>query len=223
MEQITAKFSKAFRSQRLIYRAVEPQDMPLVSRMLWDPVNLGFGDPTLYMPLSNTVGTMIVQKGLEMSMLAVLVCLPQTQDSDPNLPGTSLRTAQETAIPIGSITLSKPIAPKTDHWRCTKLGVGIAEEHQGNGYGPEAINWALDWAFEFAGMHRVELSTASYNEKAIRMYKTLGFTEEGRKREAIYMDRKWWDMVDFGILEGDWEKVRGRGRKRDHVERLTRV
>ncbi|KAK4649901.1 hypothetical protein QC762_704100 [Podospora pseudocomata] len=213
MESLTAKFTTAFRSERLIYRAIDMQDIPLVARMLWDPVNQGFGDPTLYTPLSGTVGSVMVQKGLEASLLAVLICLPNPQaqqDVAPGLPGNSLRAAQESAIPIGSLMLGKPTAPQTDHWRWTRMGLGVAEEHQGNGYGKEAVNWALDWAFEFAGMHRVELTTASYNDRAIAMYKSLGFKEEGRKRETIYMDRRWWDMVEFGILEGEWEALRGK-------------
>ncbi|KAK3985869.1 acyl-CoA N-acyltransferase [Cladorrhinum sp. PSN332] len=214
MEDIKSKFSTAFRSERLIYRAIDMQDIPLVARMLWDPVNQGFGDPTLYTPLSGTVGAVMVQKGLEASLLSVLICLPNPQqpESDPSLPGNSLRAAQESAIPIGSLMLGKPTAPKTDHWRWTTLGVGIAEEHQDKGYGSEAVNWALDWAFSFAGMHRVELMTASYNDRAIKMYKQLGFKEEGRKRETIYMDRRWWDMVQFGILEGEWEALGANGR-----------
>ncbi|KAK4459689.1 acyl-CoA N-acyltransferase [Cladorrhinum samala] len=213
MADIKSRFATAFRSERLIYRAIDMQDIPLVARMLWDPVNQGYGDPTLYAPLSGTVGTVMVQKGLEASLLSVLICLPNPQapEGDPSLPGSSLRTAQEAAIPIGSLMLGKPTAPKTDHWRWTTLGIGIAEEHQDKGYGKEAVNWALDWAFNFAGMHRVEMLTASYNDRAINMYKQLGFREEGRKRETIYMDRRWWDMVQFGILEGEWEAIRANG------------
>ncbi|KAK4220797.1 acyl-CoA N-acyltransferase [Podospora fimiseda] len=188
MKDIKSKFSTAFRPERLIYRAIDMPDIPLVARMLWDPVNQGFGDPTLYTPLSGTISSIMLQKGIEASLLS------------------------ESAIPIGSLMLGKPTAPKTDHWRWTTLGVGIAEEYRDKGYGKEAVNWALDWAFNFAGMHRVELLTASYNDRRIAMYKQLGFKEEGRKRETIYMNRRWWDMVKFGILEGEWEAVRSKGR-----------
>ncbi len=51
--------------------------------------------------------------------------------------------------------------------------------------------------------------TASYNERAIHLYKKLGFILEGRKREVVYMNRKYYDSVEFGMLESDWKKLRG--------------
>ena len=58
-------------------------------------------------------------------------------------------------------------------------------------------------------MHKVEICTISFNERAIHLYQKLGFTDEGRKREVVFVDRKYYDVVEFGILASEWEKLRG--------------
>jgi RimJ/RimL family protein N-acetyltransferase len=77
------------------------------------------------------------------------------------------------------------------------------------GYGAEAISWAVDWAFKFANVHKVEIQTASYNERAGHLYEKLGFSLEGRKREVIFVNRKYYDLIEFGMLEGEWKRLRG--------------
>ena len=77
------------------------------------------------------------------------------------------------------------------------------------GYGAEAISWAVDWAFKFANVHKVEISTSSYNERASHLYQKLGFSLEGRKREVIYVNRKYYDEIEFGMLESEWKRLRG--------------
>jgi len=77
------------------------------------------------------------------------------------------------------------------------------------GYGAEAISWAVDWAFKFANVHKVEIRTSSYNERARHLYQKLGFSLEGKKREVIYIDRKYYDMIEFGMLESEWKRLRG--------------
>lgn len=58
-------------------------------------------------------------------------------------------------------------------------------------------------------MHKVEIGTASYNERAAHLYQRLGFKLEGRIREVAFMDRKWYDVLEFGMLEREWEELRG--------------
>ena len=58
----------------------------------------------------------------------------------------------------------------------------------GHGYGTEATRLMLDHAFGTLGLHRIGLSVFSFNERAIRSYKSCGFVMEGRAREAIWRD-----------------------------------
>lgn len=67
----------------------------------------------------------------------------------------------------------------------------------------------MDWAFNYANVHKVEIGTVSYNERAIHLYEKLGFKPEGRKRHWVYMNRKYYDLVEYGLLEDEWEELRG--------------
>ncbi|KAK0717622.1 acyl-CoA N-acyltransferase [Lasiosphaeria miniovina] len=213
MEEITAKFATAFRSKRLIYRAVDntEADRELLACTLHDPVSQGLGDPTLFRPVGESAGKKAIEQMIDQALLAVVICLPAADEQQPPrllLPGTDLKQAQARATPIGSLFLSRQRQATTAHWRWTRLAVGLAEPFQNKGLGAEAIAWALGWAFDFAGMHRVELGTASYNARALAVYDGLGFTREGRRREAIYSNRTWHDLVEFGMLEAEWDALR---------------
>ncbi len=74
----------------------------------------------------------------------------------------------------------------------------------GLGYGTEATDLILKHAFDHLGLHRVALSVFAFNDRAIRSYRKSGFAVEGRSREAIWRDGRFWDEVQMGILEGDW-------------------
>lgn len=74
----------------------------------------------------------------------------------------------------------------------------------GQGYGTEAAELMLWLAFERIGLHRVGLTVFSFNERAIRSYEKAGFRVEGRLREAIARDDRYWDEVQMGILRDEW-------------------
>jgi RimJ/RimL family protein N-acetyltransferase len=79
----------------------------------------------------------------------------------------------------------------------------------GQGYGTEATRLMLDHAFGTLNLHRIGLSVFSFNERAIRSYRSCGFLIEGRAREAIWRDGRWWDEVSMSVLQGDWAAMRG--------------
>ncbi len=74
----------------------------------------------------------------------------------------------------------------------------------GRGLGTEATELMLGHAFERLGLHRVGLSVFSYNLRAIRAYEKAGFRTEGRQREAILRDGRYWDEVQMGVLATEW-------------------
>ena len=80
----------------------------------------------------------------------------------------------------------------------------------GRGYGSEATALMLDHAFGVLGLHRVSLAVFEYNERAIRAYRKVGFSMEGRSREAIWRGGRFWDEMQMSILEDEWRAVRER-------------
>jgi RimJ/RimL family protein N-acetyltransferase len=78
----------------------------------------------------------------------------------------------------------------------------------GRGYGTEATRLMLDHAFDVLGLHRVALYVFEFNERAIRAYRRCGFVIEGRSRESIFRDGRWWDELAMSVLESDRQRVR---------------
>jgi RimJ/RimL family protein N-acetyltransferase len=62
----------------------------------------------------------------------------------------------------------------------------------------------LEHAFDRLGLHRVGLSVFSYNLRAIRAYEKAGFRIEGRQREAILRDGRYWDEIQMSVLVDEW-------------------
>jgi RimJ/RimL family protein N-acetyltransferase len=80
----------------------------------------------------------------------------------------------------------------------------------GRGYGTEATRLMVDHAFGTLNLHRIALSVFEFNERAIRAYARVGFLTEGRAREAVWRDGRWWDELSMSLLAPEW-KARRRG------------
>jgi RimJ/RimL family protein N-acetyltransferase len=75
----------------------------------------------------------------------------------------------------------------------------------GQGYGREATELMLEHAFSRLRLHRVALSVFAFNERAIRAYDKAGFVLEGRSRESIWRDGRYWDELQMSVLEAEWQ------------------
>ncbi len=93
----------------------------------------------------------------------------------------------------------------------------------GRGYGTEATRLMLDHAFGTLRLHRIALAVFEFNERAIRAYRSCGFVVEGRAREAIWRDGRWWDEITMSILDQEWVALRrGPGGRRRPPIRVAR-
>jgi hypothetical protein len=66
------------------------------------------------------------------------------------------------------------------------------------------------------GLHRIQLSVAPFNPAGIRAYAKAGFVEEGRHRESVLHDGRWYDEVLMSILDHEWAARRSSLRRPDH-------
>jgi RimJ/RimL family protein N-acetyltransferase len=80
----------------------------------------------------------------------------------------------------------------------------------GRGYGTEATRLLLDHAFGTLALHRIALFVFEFNERAIRAYRRCGFVVEGRSRESIWRDGRWWDELAMSMLDSDWRQMHAR-------------
>ncbi len=91
--------------------------------------------------------------------------------------------------------------------RTTFVSIGIGEaQYRGRGYGYEAMQLALNFAFNELNLHRVCLTVFSYNTAAITLYERLGFTREGTYREHLERDGRRFDMYLYGLLRPEWAR-----------------
>lgn len=96
------------------------------------------------------------------------------------------------------------------HDRRAKLAIGLYDpELLGRGLGRQAIMLLLAHAFTAMTLHRVSLRVLAYNGRAIRCYAACGFVEEGREREAAFIDGEWHDDVMMGLLAHEFSTIRG--------------
>lgn len=94
------------------------------------------------------------------------------------------------------------------HDRRAALAIGIDDPScLGRGFGTEAILLVLRHAFA-SNLHRVSLRVLSSNARAIACYRKCGFVEEGREREAAWVNGAWQDDVVMGLLDREFSGAR---------------
>lgn len=85
------------------------------------------------------------------------------------------------------------------------LAVGIGDPaYRGQGYGAEAIELLLQFAFLELNMNRVGLDVIAYNKSAMRAYEKVGFQREGAMRSAVLRFGRAYDRIIMGILRDEW-------------------
>lgn len=88
-----------------------------------------------------------------------------------------------------------------------KLGIGSPQD-RGQGYGTEALNMALRYAFDELNLYRLTVMTMEYNTGAIRWLERAGFKPEVRRRQALNRDGRRWDVLSYGLLREEWHSRR---------------
>ena len=77
-------------------------------------------------------------------------------------------------------------------------------DDRNHGFGAEAIESILRYAFGDLGLNRVGLSVFRFNEAAIATYERLGFRREGRLRRAVKRADGFHDAILMSVLQEDW-------------------
>lgn len=85
--------------------------------------------------------------------------------------------------------------------RLAEFGIFLADAAaRGKGMGKQAAALILNYAFDDLNLNRVHLRVAADNQAAIRLYQSLGFTQEGVLRAHIYVENAYHDVVVMGLL-----------------------
>ena len=79
-----------------------------------------------------------------------------------------------------------------------EFGVSVHPDYQGRGIGRMLIENLLVWAKTNTQVEKVFLNVMATNQRAIRLYKRLGFLEEGRHVKAVKQkDGQYVDLIQM--------------------------
>jgi RimJ/RimL family protein N-acetyltransferase len=85
------------------------------------------------------------------------------------------------------------------------IGIVLARDHWGQGYGTEALRAVIDFAFNGLDLHRVDGGCLSWNTASARMMEKCGFVREGLRRRREWRSDHFEDETVFGLLREQWE------------------
>ena len=91
-----------------------------------------------------------------------------------------------------------------------RLGIGAAEDRR-KGYGTQALQMLLRFAFAELNLFRVSAAVPEYNEAAVALLQKFGFTQEVCRRSALERDGRRWDLYVFGLLRDEWQLSASKG------------
>lgn len=78
------------------------------------------------------------------------------------------------------------------------------KDFAGKGYMFDAGVLLINHAFNALNLHRITCGTSAENKGMIRLAEKLNFKMEGLRREAIFKQGKYADIIVFGILKDEW-------------------
>ena len=68
------------------------------------------------------------------------------------------------------------------------------------GIGKQAVKAVTDFGLYTLQLHRIELEVFDYNPRAQHVYECCGYQIEGRKKDGLYYDGNYHDILIMAIL-----------------------
>jgi [ribosomal protein S5]-alanine N-acetyltransferase len=106
---------------------------------------------------------------------------------------------------IGRVALSNVVRGP---WQNATLGYWIDEGSGGRGHATRAVRLALQFAFEHAGLHRVQPAIIPRNVRSVRVAEKVGFRLEGRALRYLKINGVWEDHDVYALTLEDWQLMR---------------
>ena len=173
-------------------RGVRDDDLPVLAAWEMDPGRL------------TTLSSWVVPP----SEAAARERITRWSANDKDNLGFAIETLDDPPLLVGNVGLWGA-RPKD---RCATIGIALGREYVGRGYGTDAMRVIVSYGFREMGLHRIQLGVAPFNPAGIRAYEKAGFVEEGRLRESVLHDGRWYDEVLMSVLDHEWAGRRSAGR-----------
>lgn len=86
----------------------------------------------------------------------------------------------------------------------SELGYWLAPPFQRRGIAGRAVDLALDAAFHFTSVNRVDAKVQPDNNSSIKLLERLGFVFEGVERGGVRFGKEYRDHRIYSLLRGDY-------------------
>ncbi len=80
-----------------------------------------------------------------------------------------------------------------------EFGVSVRKDYWNKGIGTAMVEELIQWAHSSKVVRKINLRVRSDNQKAICLYKKLGFVEEGVTTREFLIDGQFFDVLRMGI------------------------
>lgn len=88
--------------------------------------------------------------------------------------------------------------------RRAEFQIIIAPQHQGRGYATAATRMAVEYAFLTLNLYKLFLIVDVDNAAARKVYRKLGFVEEGVLRQEFFVNGEYRDVVRMALFQTDF-------------------
>jgi len=94
-------------------------------------------------------------------------------------------------------------------WQNATLGYWVSHDVGSKGHATRAVGLALRFAFEVAGLHRVQPAIMPRNVRSRRVVEKCGFRHEGVATRYLKINGAWEDHDIFAMTAEDWRDLHG--------------
>ena len=85
----------------------------------------------------------------------------------------------------------------------TEVGYWLSPDRHGLGLGTRAVSLAIEAAFRYTGVNRIEAKIQPDNRASLRLIEKLGFQFEGVERQGVKFGQSYKDHRVYALLRGD--------------------
>lgn len=98
---------------------------------------------------------------------------------------------------IGTLSFAAGSRKRVAH--VGEFGMSVIKEYWGCGVGTKLITHLLTWGRISGKIRKINLRVRSDNERAIGLYKKMGFEEEGLRKRDLFVNDKFYDTLLMGL------------------------
>lgn len=99
---------------------------------------------------------------------------------------------------VGNLGFSGGMRERLAH--VGEFGVSVLKEYWGKSIGEELIKYLINWSKNSKIIRKINLRVRTDNTRGIKLYKKLGFLEEGTLKRDFLINGEFYDSLSMGLI-----------------------